>query len=77
MGFGLVIIIIEQLQIVTTINCSGIANSYTQQITAACAKSSQSAVWQLFSLVGGCLSSQVDITWSQSSNKSYSSCPYS
>jgi hypothetical protein len=42
MGFGLVIGFIEQLQIVTTVNYSGIANSHTQQITAARAKSSVS-----------------------------------
>jgi hypothetical protein len=47
MGFRLVIGFIEHLQIVTTNNCSTIANSHTLQFTAACTKSSQSAVSSL------------------------------
>jgi hypothetical protein len=43
-GFRLVIAFIVHLQIVTTRNYSAIANSHTQQFTAARTKSSQSAV---------------------------------
>jgi hypothetical protein len=44
MGFGLVIVFIEHLQIVTTSSYSAIANSHTLQFTPARTKSSQSAV---------------------------------
>jgi hypothetical protein len=44
MGFGLVIGIIEHLQIVTTSNYSAIANLHNQLFTTARTKSSQSAV---------------------------------
>jgi hypothetical protein len=44
MGFGLVIGVTDHLQIVTTSNCSAIANSHTLQFTTARTKSSQSAV---------------------------------
>jgi hypothetical protein len=43
-GFRLVTGYIAHLQIVTTSNCSAIANSHTQQFTTARTKSSQSAV---------------------------------
>jgi hypothetical protein len=43
MGFGLVIGFIEHLQIVTTSNCSAIANSHILNFTTAGTKSSQSA----------------------------------
>jgi hypothetical protein len=43
-GFGLVIGLIEQLQIITTSNHNTIANSHTPHFTTAHTKSSQSAV---------------------------------
>jgi hypothetical protein len=43
-GVGLVTGFIAHLQIVTTSNCSAIANSHTLQFTIARTKSSQSAV---------------------------------
>jgi hypothetical protein len=51
MGFGLVIRLIDNLQIVTTSNHSVIANSHILQFSTACTKFSQSAVvvWQRFS----------------------------
>jgi hypothetical protein len=58
MGFGLVIGFIEQLytQLITTSNCSAIANSHTLQFTTAPTKSSQCAVssavvWQQLPMV--------------------------
>jgi hypothetical protein len=48
MGFGLVTQFIDYLQIVTTDNCSTIANLHTLQITRAHAKSSQSAYTSRF-----------------------------
>jgi hypothetical protein len=44
MGFGLIIVFLEHLQIVTTSNCSTIANSHTPKFTTARTKSSESAV---------------------------------
>jgi hypothetical protein len=44
MGSGLVIGFIEYLQIVTTSDCSAIANSQAQQFIAARTESSQPAV---------------------------------
>jgi hypothetical protein len=41
MGFGMVIRVIELLEVVTTSNYSAIANSPTQQFTTPCTKSSQ------------------------------------
>jgi hypothetical protein len=62
--FGLVIAFIEHLQIVTTRNYSAIANSHTQQFTAARTKSSVCCVFTSCCLVtDSTISSALELTF--------------